>query len=132
MSASLNCVAWKSARLWPNARRCCAYVTDASSAAARDAERLRGDADAAAVERLHGELEAVVLAAEERLVRDEHVGERELRGVGRMQAPSSPRLRSTSQPGVVVSTRNAPIPLLPFGLVDAREHECEPGVRARS
>ena len=45
-----------------------------------DAQRLRGDADTAAIERLHGNLEALSFLAEQILLGDDAVLEHDLRG----------------------------------------------------
>ena len=74
-----------------------------------DAERLRGNRDAAAVERPHRDLEAVARAAEQRVGADAHVAQLQ---VGAAEPADAERLgaRRAREPGVSSGTRNAPMP----------------------
>ena len=115
---------------WPGSRRSgcrrpCApsrTTTAASKASCRDADGLRGDPDAAAVERRHRDLEAVALLAEPVVDRHPHVGQEDLdraRGVdaeldlvaGAVEAGrcrrrrGTPRSRATFFSGFVIAKR---------------------------
>jgi hypothetical protein len=83
-------------------------------------ERLRGDADASAVERGHGDLEALALLAQKVFLRDLHVVEDQLAGGAGANAQLVVMRRRRSKPFQPFSTMNAEMPRVPMsGVVTA-------------
>ena len=70
MSASLNWIAWKSAIRLPNWRALERVGAGRVVGSLGDPDRLRGDPDPAAVERLHRDREAAVLLVQEPVAPD--------------------------------------------------------------
>ena len=80
MSAILAWVIWNAPIGWPNALRSRDVGQRRLVRGARDADRLRGDADAAGVEHAHRDLEAVAFLAQHVFGRADVVGELDLAG----------------------------------------------------
>ena len=80
MSASMNCVFWKSATGWPNCWRSLVYFTASSRQALRTAQRAGADIEASTVEPGHGKAETFAFRAD--AVGDRHAAifENQLRG----------------------------------------------------
>ena len=78
-----------------------------------NAQGLSGDADAAAVQRHHGDLEALVHFAQQVFLRDDHILKNQLPWWRRARIPIFFSWAPTLKPGKSFSTIKAEMPLLP-------------------
>ena len=127
MSASFHWIAWKSPIRLPNCSPLERVRARDVEGGLRDPERLRGDPDAAAVERRHRDAEAAALLVEQPVAADARALDREIDGRRRVEAELLLLARDPHVLGVEDEARDAA--RAGRRRVGAREEEERPGAR---